>query len=137
VMISGHSGVGKSTLINAIDSELNIRTGEISKSHQQGQHTTTFAEMHKVSTGGYIVDTPGIRAFGIVDLEKEAMSHYFPEMRERMHECKFNNCQHMNEPHCAIKVAVESGEIYESRYATYLQLMEEDQNETYRKNIFG
>lgn len=137
VMISGHSGVGKSTLINAIDPNLNLRTGEISKSHQQGQHTTTFAEMHKVATGGYIVDTPGIRAFGITELEKSVMSHYFPEMRERMGECKFHNCQHMNEPNCAIKAAVESGEIFESRYMTYVQLMEEDQNETYRKNIFG
>lgn len=137
VMISGHSGVGKSTLINAIDSNLNLRTGEISKSHQQGQHTTTFAEMHKVATGGYIVDTPGIRAFGITELEKSVMSHYFPEMRERMSECKFHNCQHMNEPSCAIKAAVESGDIFESRYMTYLQLMEEDQNETYRKNVFG
>lgn len=137
VMISGHSGVGKSTLINAIDPNLNLRTGEISKSHQQGQHTTTFAEMHKVATGGYIVDTPGIRAFGITELEKSVMSHYFPEMRERMSECKFHNCQHINEPNCAIKAAVESGEIFESRYMTYMQLMEEDQNETYRKNIFG
>jgi len=137
IMISGHSGVGKSTLINAIDPNLNLRTGEISKSHQQGQHTTTFAEMHKVATGGYIVDTPGIRAFGITELEKSVMSHYFPEMRERMGECKFHNCQHINEPNCAIKAAVESGEIYESRYMTYRQLMEEDQNETYRKNIFG
>ncbi len=137
VMISGHSGVGKSTLINAIDPNLNLRTGEISKSHQQGQHTTTFAEMHKVATGGYIVDTPGIRAFGITELEKSVMSHYFPEMRERMGECKFHNCQHMNEPNCAIKAGVESGEIFESRYMTYVQLMEEDQNETYRKNIFG
>lgn len=137
VMISGHSGVGKSTLINALDSNLDIRTGEISRSHQQGQHTTTFAEMHKVATGGYIVDTPGIRAFGITELEKSVMSHYFPEMRERMHECKFNNCQHINEPKCAVKEAVENGEIDESRYATYLQLMEEDQNETYRKSLFG
>lgn len=137
VMISGHSGVGKSTLINAIDPNLDIRTGEISRSHQQGQHTTTFAEMHKVATGGYIVDTPGIRAFGITELEKSVMSHYFPEMRERMSECKFNNCLHMNEPKCAIKEALESGEIDESRYATYMQLMEEDQNETYRKSVFG
>ena len=136
VMISGHSGVGKSTLINAIDSNLDIRTGEISIAHQQGQHTTTFAEMHKVATGGYIVDTPGIRAFGITELEKSVMSHYFPEMRKRMNECKFNNCKHMNEPKCAIKEAIEAGEIDESRYATYMQLMEEDQNETYRKSAF-
>lgn len=137
VMISGHSGVGKSTLINAIDSNLDIRVGEISKSHQQGQHTTTFAEMHKVATGGYIVDTPGIRAFGITELEKSVMSHYFPEMRKRIGECKFHNCQHMNEPKCAIKDAVEAGEIDESRYITYMQLMEEDPNETYRKSVFG
>ena len=137
VMISGHSGVGKSTLINAIDSNLDIRVGEISRSHQQGQHTTTFAEMHKVATGGYIVDTPGIRAFGITELEKSVMSHYFPEMRARMNECKFNNCLHMNEPKCAIKEAIESGEIDESRYATYMQLMEEDPNETYRKSAFA
>lgn len=137
VMISGHSGVGKSTLVNAIDSSLNLRTGEISKAHQQGQHTTTFAEMHKLSSGGYIVDTPGIRAFGIVDLDKEVISHYFPEMRALMHECKFNNCQHMNEPKCAVKAALEAGEIDESRYMTYIQLMEEDQSETYRKNDFA
>ena len=137
VMISGHSGVGKSTLINALDSSLNIRTGEISKAHRQGQHTTTFAEMHKLQTGGYIVDTPGIRAFGVVDMEKEVISHYFPEMRERMHDCKFNNCQHMNEPKCAIKTALETGEIDESRYLTYIQLMEEDPNDIHRKNIYG
>jgi ribosome biogenesis GTPase / thiamine phosphate phosphatase len=137
VMISGHSGVGKSTLINALDPNLDIRVGEISKAHRQGQHTTTFAEMHKVATGGYIVDTPGIRAFGITELEKSVMSHYFPEMRERMHACKFHNCQHMNEPKCAVKDAVEAGEIYESRYITYMQLMEEDQNETYRKAVMG
>lgn len=137
VMISGHSGVGKSTLINALDPNLDIRVGEISKAHRQGQHTTTFAEMHRVATGGYIVDTPGIRAFGITELEKSVMSHYFPEMRERMHACKFHNCQHMNEPKCAIKDAVEAGEIYESRYITYMQLMEEDQNETYRKSVMG
>ncbi len=137
VMISGHSGVGKSTLINALDPNLDIRVGEISKAHRQGQHTTTFAEMHRVATGGYIVDTPGIRAFGITELEKSVMSHYFPEMRERMHGCKFHNCQHMNEPKCAVKDAVEAGEIYESRYITYMQLMEEDQNETYRKAVMG
>lgn len=137
VMISGHSGVGKSTLINALDPELNLRVGAISEAHQQGQHTTTFAEMHRLSSGGYIVDTPGIRAFGIIDLEKNVMSHYFPEMRERMHDCKFNNCLHINEPKCAVKAALEAGEIYESRYFTYLQLMEEDQNESYRKNEYA
>jgi ribosome biogenesis GTPase len=137
VMISGHSGVGKSTLVNALDPSLDLRTGEISQAHLQGQHTTTFAEMHKLSTGGYIIDTPGIRAFGIVDLEKEFMSHYFPEMRELIGACKFHNCQHMNEPKCAVKEAVENGEIAQSRYSTYLQLMTEDPNDVHRKNIYG
>jgi len=137
VVISGHSGVGKSTLINALDSTLNVKTGVISEAHQQGQHTTTFAEMHKLQSGGYIIDTPGIRAFGIVDLDKAVIGHYFPEIRERMDGCKFHNCLHINEPKCAIKAAVESGEIPESRYITYLQLMEEDENEVHRKNPFA
>lgn len=137
VMISGHSGVGKSTLVNALDSTLNLRTGEISRAHLQGQHTTTFAEMHKLSGGGYIIDTPGIRAFGIVELDKEVISHYFPEMRELMDQCKFHNCKHINEPKCAVKAALESGEIYESRYATYVQLMEEDATDVYRKNEYA
>lgn len=133
VMISGHSGVGKSTLVNALDASLNLKTGEISEYHQQGQHTTTFAEMHPLSSGGYIIDTPGIRAFGIVDLDKEVISHYFPEMRALIGECKYHNCQHLNEPKCAVKDAVDAGEISESRYATYYQLMTEDQTEVHRK----
>lgn len=137
VMISGHSGVGKSTLVNALDPSLDLRTGEISQAHLQGQHTTTFAEMHKLSSGGYIIDTPGIRAFGVIDLDKEVISHYFPEMRNLIGECKFHNCQHLNEPKCAVKQAVENGEIAESRYNTYLQLIQEDSDEVYRKNIYG
>lgn len=137
VMISGHSGVGKSTLVNAIDPNLDLKTGEISKAHLQGQHTTTFAEMHKIESGGYIIDTPGIRAFGIVDMDKAVISHYFPEMRELLNECKFHNCKHLKEPQCAVKNAVEEGKISESRYATYVQLMEEDENDVYRKNIYG
>ena len=137
VMISGHSGVGKSTLVNALDPNLDLKVGEISKAHKQGQHTTTFAEMHKLQSGGYIIDTPGIRAFGIVELDKAVISHYFPEMRALMNQCKFHNCQHMNEPSCAVKAAVESGEIFESRYLTYVQLMEEDENDIHRKNIYG
>lgn len=136
VMISGHSGVGKSTLVNALDPLLDLKTGEISQAHQQGQHTTTFAEMHKLTSGGYIIDTPGIRAFGIVNLDKEVISHYFPEMRALIGACKFHNCQHLNEPKCAVKNAVESGEISESRYQTYLQLMTEDENEVHRKKEF-
>lgn len=133
VMISGHSGVGKSTLVNALDPLLNLKTGEISQYHQQGQHTTTFAEMHPLSSGGYIIDTPGIRAFGIVDLDKEVISHYFPEMRALIGQCKYHNCQHLNEPKCAVKAAVEAGEISESRYMTYYQLMTEDESEVHRK----
>ena len=137
VMISGHSGVGKSTLVNAIDPDLQIKTGAISNAHQQGKHTTTFAEMHKLSSGGYIIDTPGIRAFGIVDLDKAVISHYFPEMRELIGACKYNNCLHLKEPNCAVKQAVEDGSIFESRYFTYVQLMEEDENDIHRKNIYG
>jgi ribosome biogenesis GTPase / thiamine phosphate phosphatase len=133
VMISGHSGVGKSTLVNALDDSLDLRVGEISVANAQGKHTTTFAEMYKLKSGGYIIDTPGIRAFGIVNLEKEVISHYFPEMRHFLNECKYNNCLHMNEPKCAVKNAVEEGEISESRYTTYLQLMTEDENEIHRK----
>lgn len=136
VMISGHSGVGKSTLVNGLDPSLSLRTGEISDVHLQGKHTTTFAEMHQLASGGYIIDTPGIRAFGIIEIEKEHISHYFPEMRERLNQCKFHNCKHLNEPKCAVKVAVEAGEIYESRYHTYHQLMTEDSSEVYRKSEF-
>ncbi|MDX2359968.1 MAG: ribosome small subunit-dependent GTPase A [Crocinitomicaceae bacterium] len=137
VMISGHSGVGKSTLVNALDPSLDLKTGAISDAHKQGKHTTTFAEMHKLASGGYIVDTPGIRAFGIVDMDKAVISHYFPEMRALMADCKFNNCQHMNEPKCAVKAAVEAGKLDESRYHTYTQLMEEDENDIHRKNDFA
>ncbi len=134
VMISGHSGVGKSTLVNALDASMTIKTNAISDAHNQGKHTTTFAEMHKLESGGYIIDTPGIRAFGIVDLDKAVLSHYFPEMRALMSECKFNNCLHMNEPKCAVKEAVEGLYIDESRYQTYTQLMVEDENDIHRKN---
>lgn len=137
VMISGHSGVGKSTLVNAIDAKINIKTAEISQAHSQGQHTTTFAEMHKLTSGGYIVDTPGIRAFGITDLDKAVISHYFPEMRALIGECKFHNCLHMNEPKCAVKNGVENGAIDESRYTTYMQLMTEDENDIHRKNDYA
>ncbi len=136
VMISGHSGVGKTTLVNQLDSMLELRTGEISNYHQQGQHTTTFAEMHALATGGYIIDTPGIRAFGIVDLEKEVISHYFPEMRQLIGKCKFHNCKHLNEPSCAIKTGKEDGTISASRYQSYFQIMTEDESEIHRKKEF-
>jgi ribosome biogenesis GTPase len=133
VMIAGHSGTGKSTLVNALDDTLQLRIGEISSAHHQGQHTTTFAEMHPLKSGGFIIDTPGIRAFGVVNLEKEVISHYFPEMRELIGQCKFHNCQHINEPNCAVKAELEAGTIYESRYWTYLQLMNNDEDDVHRR----
>ena len=136
VMISGNSGVGKTTLVNSLDPSLDLRTGEISSFHEQGKHTTTFAEMHQLQTGGYIIDTPGIRAFGVIDLEKEHYAHYFPEMRELIGECRFHNCLHLNEPHCAVKAAVETEEISPSRYQSYVQLMLEDSSDPYRRNEF-
>lgn len=136
VMISGNSGVGKTTLVNSLDPNLSLRVGEISKAHEQGKHTTTFSEMHPLESGGFIIDTPGIRAFGLVDLEKEHFAHYFPEMRSLLGQCKFHNCRHLEEPKCAIKLAVENKEISESRYLTYLQLMSEDSDDNYRRNDF-
>jgi ribosome biogenesis GTPase len=136
VMISGNSGVGKTTLVNSLDPSLDLRTGEISTFHEQGKHTTTFAEMHQLQTGGYIIDTPGIRAFGVIDLEKEHYAHYFPEMRELIGACRFHNCLHLNEPHCAVKAAVEAEEISPSRYQSYVQLMLEDSSDPYRRNEF-
>jgi ribosome biogenesis GTPase / thiamine phosphate phosphatase len=133
VMIAGHSGTGKSTLVNALDDTLQLRIGEISSAHHQGQHTTTFAEMHPLKSGGFIIDTPGIRAFGLVNLDKEVISHYFPEMRALIGQCKFHNCQHINEPSCAVKAELEAGTIYESRYWTYLQLMNNDEDDVHRR----
>lgn len=136
VMFGGHSGVGKSTLINTLDPNLKLKTGEISIQHLSGQHTTTFAEMFELQSGGFVIDTPGIRAFGLIDFDKEDLSHYFPEMRDVLHNCKFNNCQHLNEPGCAVKLAVEKGEIHESRYASYYSMMHSDEDETFRKDIY-
>lgn len=136
VMFGGHSGVGKSTLVNALEPNLNLKTKQISESHLQGQHTTTFAEMFPLKNGGYIIDTPGIKAFGLIDFDKKELSHYFSEMRVLLNNCKFNNCQHINEPHCAIKQAVEEGKINESRYYNYLMMHSDDENETFRKDIY-
>lgn len=122
-LIAGHSGVGKSTLINAIEPTLQLKTGEISAAHSKGMHTTTFAELHELSFGGFIIDSPGIKELGLVEMKKEEVGHYFPEIRERMNDCKFNNCLHVNEPKCAIKDAVESGEISEERYTSYLGIL--------------
>lgn len=136
VMFGGHSGVGKSTLVNTLDESLSLKTANISKSHSSGLHTTTFAEMFALSTGGYIIDTPGIRAFGLIDFDKKELSHYFPEMRELLPDCKFNNCQHLNEPKCAVQQAFNEDRIAESRYLNYIKMMEEDEEETFRKDIY-
>lgn len=125
-VLSGHSGVGKSTIINRLNPSLNIATGDISEANNQGKHTTTFAEMHQLESGGYIIDTPGVRGFGVIDIEKEEMSHYFPEIFKLSENCRFNNCIHTNEPDCAVKVAVEEGRISESRYDSYLNMLEDD-----------
>ena len=125
-MFSGHSGVGKSTLANAIAPELDLKTAAISESHAQGQHTTTFAEMFDLESDIRIVDTPGIRGFGVVDMNSEELSDYFPEFLKRQDQCKFNNCLHIQEPQCAIKKALEEGSISPTRYQSYLQLLEED-----------
>jgi len=121
-LVSGHSGVGKSTLINAIEPSVSLKTGAISDWSDKGKHTTTFAEMIDLSFGGKLIDTPGIRELGIVDIEKNELSHFFPEMRERLNECRFHNCRHINEPGCVIMEAVENGEIEQTRYDSYLSI---------------
>jgi ribosome biogenesis GTPase / thiamine phosphate phosphatase len=123
-LISGHSGVGKSTFINAIIPDAKVRTQDVSGWSGKGQHTTTFAEMYELPFGGKIIDTPGMKEFGLVDIERSELSGYFPEMRERLNDCQFNNCLHINEPGCAIKQAVIDGEIDEDRYVSYYNILE-------------
>jgi ribosome biogenesis GTPase / thiamine phosphate phosphatase len=130
-MFSGHSGVGKSTLVNAIEPSLDIKTKEISTLHMQGQHTTTFAEMFDLSFGARIIDTPGIKGFGVVDMDKEEVGDYFPEFFKLKQDCKFNNCMHIQEPHCAVKKALDNDEVAFSRYRSYLQILE-GEDEHYR-----
>lgn len=120
-LISGHSGVGKSTIINQLDNKLTIKTGDVSEWSGKGQHTTTFAEMHMVDDFR-IIDTPGLKEFGLIDIDKEELAQYFPEMRAAMHACKFNNCQHINEPHCAVKNEISEGKISIERYESYLSI---------------
>jgi len=122
-LVAGHSGVGKSTFINALEPTLTIKTGAISAAHAKGMHTTTFAELHPLSFGGSIIDSPGIKELGLVEMKKEEIGHYFPEIRDRMNGCKFNNCIHVNEPKCAIIEAVKNGEISEERYISYLGIL--------------
>lgn len=127
-LLSGHSGVGKSTLINHLVPGLNLRTSEISDSSSKGVHTTTFAEMHPLPDGGYIIDSPGIRELGVVKIPDEQLSHYFPEMKSRLAGCRFHNCKHLNEPGCAIKEALDQGEIAIPRYESYLSILANEDN---------
>lgn len=135
-MFSGHSGVGKSTLVNAMEPSLHLKTKVISEQSKQGQHTTTFAEMYDLSFGARIIDTPGIKGFGIVDMEPTEISGYFPEFFKLKDQCKFNNCLHKDEPKCAVKEALEKDEISYSRYNSYLKILEGD-DETYRTDIYN
>ena len=123
-LFSGHSGVGKSTLINHLLPGIDLKTQEVSGWSGKGQHTTTFAQMFDMPGGGKIIDTPGVKEFGLIDLEREVLSHYFPEMKALLAKCKFNNCLHVNEPGCAVKEAVFNKQIAEERYLSYLGILE-------------
>lgn len=130
-LVSGNSGVGKSTLIKAVEPGLDIRIGGISKAHRKGMHTTTFSQMYPLGMGGYIIDTPGIKGFGLIDINPEELYHYFPELMRAAAGCQYYNCTHVHEPGCAVIAAVEEGGISEDRYISYLKMLEED--EKYRK----
>ena len=134
-MFGGHSGVGKSTLINSLQPNLNLRTNNISVQHSQGQHTTTNAELYDLDFGAKIIDTPGIRGFGIVDFKKSDIKNYFPEFYKLLNQCKFNDCMHVNEPKCIVKQFVDEGKIANSRYENYLQILEDDKS-SYRVDNF-
>lgn len=131
-LLSGHSGVGKSTLINAILPDASARTGEISAAHNKGMHTTTFSEMFALEGGGYLIDTPGIKGFGTFDMEEEEIGHYFPEIFKISAECRYGNCTHRHEPGCAVRQAVEEHYISESRYQSYLSMLEDKEEGKYR-----
>ena len=134
-LISGHSGVGKSTLINKLQPNLHINTKEVSESYNQGQHTTTFSQLHKLDFGASIIDTPGIKGFGLVEIDKNEITNLFPEFFALKSKCKFHNCIHLNEPNCKVKDAIMKNEIAESRYFSYLGMIEEEE-ENYRLNDY-
>ncbi|MCD8044146.1 MAG: ribosome small subunit-dependent GTPase A [Tannerellaceae bacterium] len=133
-LLSGHSGVGKSTIINLLVPGINLRTGAISEYHKTGTHTTTFSEMIPLPEGGYLIDTPGIKGFGIIEMEGAEISHYFPEIFKHIQACRFNNCTHIHEPGCAVLQAVEEGSIPLSRYKSYLNILKDKDNNKYRES---
>jgi ribosome biogenesis GTPase len=126
-VFSGHSGVGKSTIINTLQTNMQLKTGKISDAHFSGKHTTTYSEMFELDFGGFIIDTPGIKGFGMLEMEKEEISHYFPEIFRLLNECQYYNCTHTHEPNCAVKKSVEEGQIAQSRYNSYLGLLEDEE----------
>lgn len=130
-LISGHSGVGKSSFINRILPDISLKTQDVSEWSGKGLHTTTFAEMYDLPSGGRIIDTPGIREMGLVDISRQELSHYFPEMRELISDCQFNNCLHVEEPGCAVKDALESGRIHAERYASYISILDSIEERKY------
>jgi ribosome biogenesis GTPase len=130
-LLSGHSGVGKSTFINAVFPDMKLKTQDVSGWSGKGLHTTTFAEMYDLPFGGKIIDTPGIRELGLVDISKQELSHYFPEMKVLINDCQFNNCMHVNEPGCAVKAAVKDGTIHMDRYISYCNILETINEKSY------
>ena len=130
-LLSGNSGVGKTSLLNCLNPELNLKTEDISDYHKQGKHITTFPEMHRMPFGGYVIDTPGIRGFGVIDMDRNEIYHFFPEIFSKSKECRFYNCLHLEEPGCAVRDAAESGMINPMRYRSYLNILE-DENRKYR-----
>jgi ribosome biogenesis GTPase len=136
-LLSGHSGVGKTTLINKIAPDLNLKTSGISKYHNAGKHTTTFAEMYEIPELGFIIDTPGIKGIGVIDIPRHELSHYFPEMRAELPNCKYHNCVHLDEPDCGVKAAVEAGMIAASRYRSYVSLYQDEEGNSFRKTDYN
>ena len=132
-LLSGNSGVGKSSIINLLVPDANVRVGDVSQTHHKGMHTTTFSELLDLPDGGAIIDTPGVKAFGTIDFERAQVAHYFPEIFRISDDCRFNNCTHTHEPGCAVLAAVERGEIAPSRFSSYLSILDEDPNNKYRK----